>query len=88
MSISVSEDLGIGQYITTLTATDLDTQTKITYTIISGDSDGKFNLDAAKGTLTLRDVIDREVQSEYKLTVRADDGEQFTETILNIKVIF
>lgn len=83
--ISVSEDLLIGQPIITLTATDLDTLEVITYSLVSGD-DGKFALDPTKGLLTLRDSLDREVRSEYKLTIRADDGEQYTETVLVVKV--
>lgn len=83
--ISVSEDLIIGQPITTVVATDLDKTGTITYTLVSGD-DGKFTLDSSKGFLTLRDTLNRESRSQYKLTVRADDGEQFTETIVVIKV--
>ena len=81
----MSEDLVIGQPIITLTATDLDTLEVITYTLVAGD-EGKFALDSSKGLLTLRDSLDREVRSEYKLTIRADDGEQFSETILVVKV--
>lgn len=83
--ISVSEDLVIGQPIITLTATDLDTLEVITYSLVSGD-EGKFALDSSKGLLTLRNPLDREIRSEYKLTIRADDGEQFSETILTVKV--
>lgn len=82
----MSEDLVIGQPIITLTATDLDTLEVITYSLVSGD-EGKFALDSSKGLLTLRDSLDREVKSEYKLTIRADDGEQFSETVLVIKVM-
>ncbi len=71
--ISVSEDLVIGQPIITLTATDLDTLEVITYSLVSGD-EGKFALDSSKGLLTLRNPLDREIRSEYKLTIRADDG--------------
>lgn len=83
--VSVSEDLQIGQSITTLTATDLDTLGIITYSLMSGD-DGKFALESSRGILTLRDSLDRESNSEYKLVVRADDGEQFSETTIIIKV--
>ena len=83
--ISVSEDLTIGQSIATLTATDLDTIEAITYSLISGD-EGKFVLDSNKGTLSLRDSLNREARSDYKLVVRADDGEQFTETVISVKV--
>lgn len=83
--ISVSEDLVIGQSITTVSATDLDQIGTVTYTLVSGD-DGKFLLDSSKGLLTLGDTLNRESRSQYKLTVRADDGEQFTETVVVIKV--
>ena len=35
----------------------------------------------------LGDALNREWRSEYKLTVRADDGEQFTETVVSVKVV-
>ena len=84
-AIAVSEDLQIGHQVATLTATDLDTVDSITYSLVSGD-DGKFMLEPSKGILMLRDSLDRETRSEYKLVVRADDGEQFSETVINIKV--
>ena len=83
--ISVSEDLQIGQTIGALTATDLDTLGTLSYSLVSGD-DGKFALEPMKGLLTLRDTLDRELQNEYKLVVRADDGEQYSEATLMIKV--
>lgn len=57
----------------------------MTYTLVSGD-DGKFTLDSTKGILTLQDTLNRESQSQYKLTIKADDGEQFTETVIIVKV--
>lgn len=83
--ISVSEDLLIGHQVATLTASDLDTVGTITYSLVGGD-DGKFMLEPTKGQLMLRDSLDRETRSEYKLTVRADDGQQYTESVIVIKV--
>nr|CAG4640600.1 EOG090X0007 [Eulimnadia texana] len=83
--ITVSEDLQIGQVVASLTATDLDTLGTVRYSLVSGD-DGKFTLDPSKGSLILRDTLDRESRSEYKLVVQADDGEQHTDTTITITV--
>ena len=81
----VSEDLGNGQTISTIKATDPDTIGKLEYSLISGD-DGKFTLDKSQGTLKLRDTLDRETKDLYKLLIRVTDGVQYTETTISIQV--
>lgn len=85
LSYMVSEDLGNGQVVATIKATDPDTIGKLEYSLISGD-DGKFTLDKQHGTLKLRDTLDRETKDLYKLLIRVTDGEQFTETTISIQV--
>lgn len=85
-SYMVSEDLGTGQLVATIKATDPDTIGKLEYSLISGD-DGKFMLDKHQGTLKLRDTLDRETKDLYKLVIRVTDGVQFTETTIAIQVI-
>nr|XP_053626967.1 cadherin-related tumor suppressor-like [Cherax quadricarinatus] len=74
-----------GRWIATLRATDPDTLGTITYSLVGGD-DNKFTLDAATGHLSLQDTLDRETKSEYQLTVRADDGQQHTDTTIYFEV--
>lgn len=82
---SVSEDLGPGQSVATLTAIDPDTLGQLEYTLISGD-DSHFALDKNSGVLRLVDSLDRETKDVYKLTVRASDGIQHTDTVVSVQV--
>jgi protocadherin Fat 4 len=84
-SYMVSEDLGTGQLVATIKASDPDTIGKLEYSLISGD-DGKFLLDKADGTLKLRDTLDRETKDLYKLVIRVTDGVQYTETTITVQV--
>ncbi|KAG5675437.1 hypothetical protein PVAND_005341 [Polypedilum vanderplanki] len=85
LSYMVSEDLGNGQIIATIKATDPDTIGKLEYSLISGD-DGKFTLDKHQGVLKLRDTLDRETKDLYKLVIRVTDSVQYTETTISIQV--
>lgn len=80
-----SEDLAPGQRIATITAEDPDTIGTITYSI-QNVAPTPFILDAQTGTLTLKDPLDRETISEYKVVVRADDGIQFTDATIIVQV--
>lgn len=86
-SYMVSEDLGTGQLVATIKASDPDTIGKLEYSLISGD-DGKFLLEKFQGTLRLKDTLDRETKDLYKLLIRVTDGVQFTETTIAIQVRF
>lgn len=81
----MSEDLGAGQSVATLRATDPDTIGTLSYALISGDDD-KFSLESDTGILKLRDSLDREIKDVYKLIVRVTDGVQYTETTITIQV--
>jgi protocadherin Fat 4 len=85
LSYMVSEDLGNGQIIATIKATDPDTIGKLEYSLIAGD-DGKFTLDKHQGTLKLRDTLDRETKDLYKLVIRVTDSVQYTETTITVQV--
>lgn len=82
---SISEDLSAGQSVATLTAVDPDTLGQLEYTLISGD-DNHFALDKYTGVLSLVDSLDRETKDVYKLTVRASDGIQHTDTLVTVQV--
>ena len=85
LSFTVSEDLLARRRIATFQANDPDTIGNISYSLVSGGDD-KFSLDATTGQLSLQDTLDRETKSQYKLTVRADDGVQHTDTQVFIQV--
>ena len=57
------------------------------YSITKGNEDGKFQIDMYKGTLFLRDKLDRESKLQYRLKVEASDGSgEKLSTDLHIKV--
>lgn len=82
---SVSEDLSPGLSVTTIRAEDPDTIGELEYSLVSGGDD-HFALDAGTGMLTLIDSLDRETKDVYKLTVRASDGIQSTDTVITVQV--
>jgi hypothetical protein len=85
-SLSVTEELAVGQTVTTIRAVDLDTLGQLTYSLVSGDDTKRFQLDSVTGELRLKEPLDRETTDTYKVKVRASDGLQFQETTLTIKV--
>ena len=87
LKFRVSEDLLVGRKIATIRATDPDNIGTIKYALVDG-GDQKFSLDATSGILSPKDTLDRETKSNYKLTVRADDGKQYTDTTIYIEVSF
>lgn len=82
---TVSEDLGAGQSVATIRATDPDTIGTLEYSLISGD-DGKFLLEKDTGLLKLRDTLDREVKDVYNLLIKVGDGVQYTEATVTVQV--
>jgi protocadherin Fat 4 len=86
--LAVSEELGVGQTVTTVRAYDPDTLGQLSYSLVAGDETKRFQLDPVTGELRLREPLDRETQDTYRLTVRASDGLQSQDATLNIKVSF
>ncbi|MBF0451317.1 MAG: tandem-95 repeat protein [Candidatus Magnetomorum sp.] len=72
---TVSESADSGQELVLLAATDLDGETLI-YSIIAGNDAGQFNIAEHSGQITIAPAaqLDYETQSQYTLTVQADDG--------------
>ena len=78
-NFSVAEDAATGAAVGTVSATDADND-GITYTIESGNGDGKFAIDGSTGAITTAGALDHETTPSYTLTVQADDGEGGTDT--------
>lgn len=85
-AINVSEDLGAGHEIATIRAVDPDTIGSLSFSVVDGDTDNKFDLEEETGVLRLRDTLDREAKDVYRLTMRVSDGVQSTDAIVNIQV--
>ena len=65
-----------------VTATDTDTGDTLTYTLEGTDA-ASFNIDASSGQIQTKAGVtyDHELQPEYSVTVKADDGNGGTDTI-------
>nr|CAG4643690.1 EOG090X0007 [Lepidurus arcticus] len=85
--VTVSEELGVGQVVTSVSASDADALGVVTYELVGGDEANEFSLEASTGFLRLRLPLDREVRSQYKLRLRASDGEQHADTTLPLNVL-
>ena len=78
-SFSIAEDAATGGAVGSVSATDADDDT-LTYTIESGNGDGKFAIDGGTGAITVAGALDHETTPSYTLTVQADDGNGGTDT--------
>ncbi|KAG6926087.1 dachsous cadherin-related 2, partial [Chelydra serpentina] len=74
--IHVRENIPIGSHITMVTANDCDAgaNAEVTYTIISGNDNGHFQLDEKTGSVDLIRTLDYEKTIKFTLTIQASDG--------------
>ncbi|XP_071500853.1 protein dachsous-like [Diadema antillarum] len=86
--ISVSEGRTVGTLVTTVTASDADTDPNIQYRFASGGNPGgKFAIAPFSGEITLAKSLDREEQESYILGLEATDGQHVATTSLEIIVL-
>lgn len=88
---SVDETAIPGDVVGTVTATDADVGDVITYSIVGGNSDNIFEINATSGQISIYDasLLDFETTSSYALTVRATDngaGTLYDEVTVNIAI--
>ncbi|KAL8603768.1 hypothetical protein ACOMHN_024384 [Nucella lapillus] len=89
-SLEVSEKTAPGSTLTTIRATDPDEEGQVTVSIVSGDADGVFSLNASNGHLLLVSNLSAPQKSQYNLRLKAKDGgtpPQISFTTLTLKVI-
>ncbi|XP_070519670.1 DE-cadherin isoform X2 [Cardiocondyla obscurior] len=70
---SVYENANINAPVTQVEAIDSDTASPVTYSIISGNTDDSFYIEAT-GKIRVKKPLDYEKITKYNLTVRAYDG--------------
>ncbi|KAG5869907.1 Fat-like cadherin-related tumor suppressor-like protein, partial [Gonioctena quinquepunctata] len=73
-SVSLNEDVEVGTLVTTIHATDADTEInkKIQYSFID-TFNNHFQVSSDTGIVTLTKPLDREIKSKYNLTIQAMD---------------
>jgi len=75
-SAVLRENVPIGTYVASITATDENTRTKsqVIYSIVSGNEKLWFYIEPSSGLLTTRAPLDREQQGIVRLKISARDG--------------
>ncbi|GFR97583.1 protocadherin Fat [Elysia marginata] len=73
--VAVSENGLVNDVVFTLQAVDADSgpNAAVSYSIVSGNEEGKFGVNAGTGKLFLKATLDRETQDQYLLKVKATD---------------
>lgn len=86
--VSLSENVIAGHAVLTVSASDPDEGSTLTYTLLNEKH--FFRLDPTAGVLYLTQPLDRETNDLHTIRIRADDGMQFTETsiVIEVKKIF
>ena len=85
-SFTVAENASTFHVVGQVSADDPDGGT-VTYSIVSGNAGGKFNITHNAGEIVVRGSLDHDTTSSYALTVRAIDSSGATATaVVNITV--
>lgn len=71
---SIYENANINAPVTEVKAVDSDSASPVTYSIISGNTDNSFYIEATTGKIRVNKPLDYETITKYNLTVRAFDG--------------
>ena len=74
--VKISEDTAIGARVADVNATDKDFGLDgiLTYSIISGNEDDKFDINPSTGIITVRNELDYETVVRYSLVIRVSDN--------------
>ncbi|XP_033097305.1 cadherin-23-like, partial [Anneissia japonica] len=87
-SVSVPEGLAIGSSVYTVMASDSDTNSSVTYSIVQGNTGNAFIIDPSSGELTNNQVLDFDTVNRYNLTIAAtDQGGMIGTTQLYIDIL-
>ena len=73
-SFSIAENAATSTTVGTVSATDPNEGDTVSYTITGGNEDGKFDINASTGKITVMGSLDPDVVVFYVLTVKASDG--------------
>lgn len=88
-TVTIPEDLAVGDNVTSVQATDADSDLngEVRYALLGGA--GRFRIDEETGVITVAAPLDREDQDEYKLEITARDQghpSRSTTTTLDVSV--
>ena len=86
--MAIPEDLSIGSSVLRVQTSDADSEENamVTYQILAGNQQNIFSIDSLTGLITLRNVVNFEQQTEYTLTVSADNSAAAVPLSSNVNV--
>ena len=73
-TFNVKENAAVGDVVGRAKATDYDTDDILTYSISSGNRNGKFSIEMYTGKITVTRLLDYETTTSYLLMVRVTDN--------------
>ena len=83
---SVPDNTALGAAVGSVNATDADGDA-ITYTIVSGNTNGAFSINGSTGAIAIEKVLNSRKQSNYSMVVRAADTQGLsTNAAVNISI--
>lgn len=85
-TVTISEKAVVGAIVIGINATDIDTNSKLTYSIKSGNILDGFRVDAS-GRVLVNKPLDYELVPSYHLLVAVSDGSHETNAQININVV-
>ncbi|WP_066067107.1 cadherin domain-containing protein [Neobacillus soli] len=85
---TIDENTANGTDVGTVTATDADAGSQLTYKITSGNAASAFAMDAATGKITVTDErqLDYETVKGFMLTIQVSDGANTADTTVTINL--
>jgi len=74
-NVSVDENAALNTLVATAAATDIDTGDSVSWTIVSGNTNGAFSINSTSGEVRVAKPLEHDFESNpsYSLTVQADD---------------
>lgn len=84
-SFTIAENISVGSLIGKIEASDADDDS-LTFSIVSGNSDETFQLDAKSGELTLEKPLDYQTASIYELSIEVSDGQSVNSAVITMTI--
>ena len=84
--VDISELAPVGTTVAVFQALDPD-QMAVTFTIDTGNEEGRFDIGSSSGEITTIAMLDYETTIKYNISIRASDGQQSTKAFLVVNVL-
>ncbi|MFC4991463.1 cadherin domain-containing protein [Rubritalea tangerina] len=85
VDVSVAENISIGSTVASVSASDVDADSVLSFALVSGNTGGAFSIDSSGVIVTTSD-LDYETLTSYQLTVEVSDGSLSDSAIVSVDV--